>query len=335
MPLFDLASARERRQLALAAHPAGQPTAIPARKRLRYEEMIDFVERLVADGNLAPGDMLPTQAELASAAGVSLITVRRALEELERAGRVRRHQGVGTFLARPRIISEPGRSGGLLDTLRRAHDAGEAGPGGAQPSSQPRVGNRLLSLGQGLPSASLRAALRLADGDPVWEIRRQRLVNGEPKVYETAVIPVALAPALDRYTSELSGSLYELLAERYGLEDQAEEQYLEVAAADDDERRLLRLPSKSPVVRLRGLSSDQNGTPFDCFTQVYPALEFGFYISGGTSRGLFRTTSWDGWGVTVAPDRSAEKKLSTKHHRIAAADWTPRNDQQKEVSYGR
>jgi DNA-binding GntR family transcriptional regulator len=302
MPLFDLASARDRRQLAVAAHPAGQAPAIPARKRLRYEEMIEFIERLVADGNLAPGDMLPTQAELAAAAGVSLITVRRALEELERAGRVRRHQGVGTFLARPRIISEPGRSGGLLDTLRRAHDAGDARPGG-----EPRVGNRLLSLGQGLPSVSLRAALQLADGAPAWEIRRQRLVNGEPKVYETAVIPVALAPGLDRYTAELSGSLYELLAERYGLEDQAEEQYLEVAAADDDERRLLRLPSKSQVIRLRGLSTDQNGTPFDCFTQVYPALEFSFYISGGSSRGLFRTTSWDGWGVTAAPVRSEEK----------------------------
>jgi DNA-binding GntR family transcriptional regulator len=321
MPLFDLASARERRQLALAAHPAAQALRAPERKRLRYEEMIDFIERLVAEGNLAPGDMLPTQAELAAAAGVSLITVRRALEELERAGRVRRHQGVGTYLARPRIISEPGRSGGLLDTLRRAYDSGgEGGEGGersqggqsgqdqgSQGQREPRVGNRLLSLGQGVPSESLRAALQLAVDAPVWEIRRQRLVNGEPKIYETAVIPVALAPGLDRYTGELNGSLYELLAERYGLEDQAEEQYLEVAAADDEERRLLRLPSKSQVVRLRGLSTDQRGVPFDCFTQVYPALEFGFYISGGSSRGLFRTTSWNGWGVTSTPVRSEEK----------------------------
>jgi GntR family transcriptional regulator len=132
-------------------------------------------------------------------------------------------------------------------------------------------------------------------------------VNGEPKIYETAVIPVTLAPGLDRYSDELNGSRYELLAERYGLEDQAEEQYLEVASADDEERRLLRLPSKSQVVRLRGLSSDQRGVPFDCFTQVYPALEFGFYISGGSSRGLFRTTSWEGWGITVTPVRSEEK----------------------------
>jgi DNA-binding GntR family transcriptional regulator len=306
MPLYDLAGERERRQLALAAHPAGRPPVLPERKRLRYEEMIDFIDRLVAESNLAPGDLLPTQAELAAAAGVSLITVRRALEELERAGRVRRHQGVGTYLARPRIISEPGRSGGLLDTLRRAHDPGlgESGQGdpgqqdpGQRGAAQPRVGTRLLSLNQGIPSESLVAALRLDDGAAVWQIRRQRTVNGEPKIYETAVIPVALAPGLDQFTAELSGSLYELLAGHYGLDDQAEEQYLEVTAADDDERRLLRLPAKSQVVRLRGLSTDQRGVPFDCFTQVYPALEFGFYISGGTSRGLFRTTSWDGWDV--------------------------------------
>src|SRR6202034_1066804 len=148
---------------ALAAHPAAQAPRAPERKRLRYEEMIDFIERLGAQGNLPPGDMLPTQAGLAAAAGVSLITVRRALEELERAGRVRRHQGVGTYLARPRIISAPRRSGGLLDTLRRAYDTdGEGSKGqGSKGQGEPRVGNRLLSLGQGIPSDSLRAALRL------------------------------------------------------------------------------------------------------------------------------------------------------------------------------
>jgi GntR family transcriptional regulator len=279
MPLLDLATVRAERQ-AVTAQP---------RKRLRYEEMIAFIERLVAEGNLAPGDLLPTQAELADMAGVSLITVRRALEELERAGRVRRHQGVGTFLAKPRIISEPGRAGGLLSTLRQAQE---------QP---PRVGTRLLELFRGTPSLALREALRLGPDGAVWQIRRQRLVDGEPKILETAVIPVALAPALDRYATELSGSLYQLLADRYGLEDHAEEQYLEVAAADSEERRLLRLPPRSQVVRLRGLSVDKQDVPFDCFVQVYPALEFGFYISGATSRELFRGPVRDGWDVTPAP----------------------------------
>ena len=292
MSLLDLATVRAERQAA-AARP---------RKRLRYEEMISFIENLVADGNLAPGDLLPTQAELAEMAGVSLITVRRALEELERAGRVRRHQGVGTFLAKPRIISEPGRSGGLLSTLRQSQE------------DTPRIGTRLLKLVRGGPSPALRDALRLGPDDAVWQISRQRLVDGEPKILETAVIPVALAPTLDLHKEELTGSLYQLLADRYGLADHAEEQYLEVSAADADERRLLRLPARSQVVRLRGLSADAGGVPFDCFVQVYPALEFGFYISGATSRELLRGPVTDGWDVTPEPAqrRSGERSRARR-----------------------
>jgi len=66
---------------------------------LLYEQVVSYIEQLVAERGLAPGDMLPTHAELAELTGVSLITVRRALDELERAGKVRRHQGLGTFLA--------------------------------------------------------------------------------------------------------------------------------------------------------------------------------------------------------------------------------------------
>src|SRR5262245_45590001 len=84
---------------------------------LLYEQVASYVEKLVAERGLVPGDLLPTYAELAAATGVSLITVRRALDELERAGKVRRHQGLGTFLARPRIVTEPARAGSLLGTL--------------------------------------------------------------------------------------------------------------------------------------------------------------------------------------------------------------------------
>lgn len=279
MSLFDFAAAREPQPA-----PGG---GLPAEKKpLRYQEMIAFIERLIAEGSLVPGDMLPTQAELAEMAGVSLITVRRALEELERAGRVRRHQGVGTFLAKPRIISEPGRAGSLLATLRETQD------------DEHRIGTRVLEFAHGSPSAALRRALQLGPDAMVWRIKRQRLVDGEPKILETAVIPVALAPTLDQHAPELGGSLYQLLADRYGLADQAEEQYLEVAAATDEERKRLHLPSKAQVVRLRGLTVGQDGVPFDCFVQVYPALEFGFYISGAMSRQLLRSPATDGWDVT-------------------------------------
>ena len=61
-----------------------------------------LVEALIDERGLAPGDLLPPGREIAALAGVSLISVRRALDELERAGRIVRHQGVGTFVSEPR-----------------------------------------------------------------------------------------------------------------------------------------------------------------------------------------------------------------------------------------
>ena len=87
---------------------------------------------------------------------------------------------------------------------------------------------------------------------------------------ETAIIPVELAPELDQRVDRLDDSLYDLLASEYGLIDSYEEQYLEVIGPTQDETRLLEMPARAQVVRIRGLSTDSAGTPFDCFEQLYP-----------------------------------------------------------------
>src|SRR5260370_36242231 len=185
---------------------------------LLYERVVAYVEELIAERAVAPGDRLPTYAELAESTGVSLITVRRALAEMERAGQVRRHQGLGTFVARRRIVTEPARAGSLLGTLR--HD--ETGP------SADSIETRIVEMRRGLPSPDVASALRIGPDAPVWLLRRQRLIDGQPGVVETSIIPVTLAPALDRLAIRLGRSLYELLAGECGLDDAYQEPYLEV-----------------------------------------------------------------------------------------------------------
>ena len=270
--------------------------AAPARGKpgpgLLYKQVVDYVEQLVAERGLAAGDQLPTYSELAASVGVSLITVRRALDELERAGRVRRHQGLGTFLARPRIVADPGRAGSLLGTL----DQDEASP------RAEAIDTRILEMRRGLPSPDVARALQVSGDDQVWRLRRQRMIDGQPAVVETSLIPVALAPDLDLMISRLGGSLYDLLARECGLEDEFEEQYLEVMMPTHEERRLLSIAPRTQVVRIRGLSLDKSGTPFDCFEQLYPATEFAFAISGSTSRHLLPTPSSQDWGVRALAD---------------------------------
>lgn len=262
------------------------PAARLPRATLLYERVVALVEQLIADRGLEPGDLLPSYTELADRAGVSLITVRRALDELERVGRVRRHQGLGTFVARPRIVAEPTRAGGLLATLS---DGGQAAT---------QLQTRVLGLDRGEPSADLCQALRIERGSAVWRLRRLRLLDARPAVLDTSVIPVALAPELAAAVSRLDGSLYDLLATEYGLVDAYEEQYLEVLAPAQDEAKMLRLPARAQVVRIRGLSAGEDGVPFDCFEQLYPASQFAFAFAGSATRQLLPAPGSRDWSVT-------------------------------------
>jgi GntR family transcriptional regulator len=71
----------------------------PAAPGPLYQQIIAAITREVASGRVAPGHPLPSFRALAEELQVSLITVKRAYEELERAGVIYRRQGLGTFIA--------------------------------------------------------------------------------------------------------------------------------------------------------------------------------------------------------------------------------------------
>ncbi|MGI9240495.1 MAG: GntR family transcriptional regulator [Verrucomicrobiales bacterium] len=64
-----------------------------------YQQIVDGLRRAVSEGRLGPGTALPSFRVLAAELLVSLITVKRAYEELEREGIIFRRQGLGTFVA--------------------------------------------------------------------------------------------------------------------------------------------------------------------------------------------------------------------------------------------
>ncbi|HVA22144.1 MAG TPA: GntR family transcriptional regulator [Candidatus Micrarchaeia archaeon] len=270
---------------------AGRPLAVGQRRSrrggapsLRYEQVIDLIERLIAEGPLAPGSLLPSNRELAEMAGVSLITVRRAVDECARAGLVVRHQGVGTFVAPARLVSDPARAGGLLHTLAPSH-------------GRLQVTTRVLATEEGIPSPTIARVLRISPSEPVWKVERLRLIRARPMIYEQAVIPVRLAPEIDHAVLAAGASLYAYLGEHHGLHDESEEAFLEVSEPSRRERRLLQVPPGDLVARVRGVSCDQDGLPFDAFQQVYAARHFAFYLSGQTTRHLLQSTDIRDWEV--------------------------------------
>jgi len=71
----------------------------PAANGSLYQQIVDRVKREISEGRLKSGAALPSFRQFAENLLVSVITVKRAYEELEREGIVFRKQGLGTFVS--------------------------------------------------------------------------------------------------------------------------------------------------------------------------------------------------------------------------------------------
>ncbi len=72
-----------------------------ARKRNLVSDLVEAISREIAEGRLQAGDRLPTEAEMASSAGVSRTVVREAVAALKAAKLVHTRQGAGAFVLPP------------------------------------------------------------------------------------------------------------------------------------------------------------------------------------------------------------------------------------------
>ncbi|TDU81486.1 GntR family transcriptional regulator [Prosthecobacter fusiformis] len=75
------------------------PPISPAAPGSLYEQIVTGLKRVISEGKLEPDSALPSFRQLAADLLVSVITVKRAYEELEREGIIYRRQGLGTFVA--------------------------------------------------------------------------------------------------------------------------------------------------------------------------------------------------------------------------------------------
>ena len=94
-----------------------------------YQQIVAAIRREIASGRMPAGSPMPSFRALAAQLAVSLITVKRAYEELERDGLILRHQGLGTFVApgggqRSRKERRNAAIAALRSAVRAGRDAG-------------------------------------------------------------------------------------------------------------------------------------------------------------------------------------------------------------------
>lgn len=176
--------------------PARRTTDDRQPKYLRIHA--DLRDRITS-GKWPPGLSLPAQRELASEFGVSIMTLRQALQLLADDGLIDTRHGSGTFVA--------SRYAYHLGHLR-SFAADLAGQGA-------EISTRLLAADTVDPPGPVGARLGLGASSRVLRLRRLRLADGRPVIVQTSYLPWELAPAIDADDLCQRG-LYTVLAE-HGL----------------------------------------------------------------------------------------------------------------------
>lgn len=171
-----------------SARAAGDDEAGAARGAVRgsgvalWRQIAGEIERAIAEGTLAPGSRLPTEAELAQRYGVNRHTVRRAMEELARDGQVRVEQGRGSFVAEDVLDYAVSARTRFSEWIRR-HDREPSG--------------RVLSLAAMPAPRAIAEALGISAGDAVVRLERLGLADGRPVSLAQHHFAVARFPGIE------------------------------------------------------------------------------------------------------------------------------------------
>lgn len=171
---------------------------VPKHVEVRFE-LLDVIEEA------APGDRLPSEAELCERFGVSRITVRRAVDELVNEGMLVRRQGVGTFVAVPSAnVAKENISQEIQGFYRQQAEAGFM------------VTSEVMEQRVIAASPSISMQLDLRPGAPVLVLKRKRMVNDRVHQYVVTYLDHEKYPDL-MDTDFTHGSLYDTLRKHYGV----------------------------------------------------------------------------------------------------------------------
>ena len=205
----------------------------------RYYRLYELLSAALQDGTIAPQSALPSEPELCAQHGLSRTTVRRALERLEREGRIIRRRGSGTY-ARPqpagsRLCFELSALPKSLATLASCSTT------------------TILRFNPAPVPAALRA-LAADIGSTAYLLERLRCSQGEPLALTSTYVPEAIGHSIRRPIPSRPSVM--MMLDRLGPPTTAVSCSVGAIPADAAASRVLEVPLGSPLLRVRAVLTD-------------------------------------------------------------------------------
>lgn len=202
---------------------------IPLYKRVENHILADIDE-----GRLIPGDLIPSEPQLAAMLDVSQGTVKKAIDNLVNEKRLYRHQGKGTYVS---TID-------FNNSLFRFFSYGDESGKGVRIHKE--VSERALKTG---PKHICNQLGYEPDSELLY-IQRCGYIQELPILVEHCWWCPEVVPGMEQNDVHIPDLMYALVVEKYNVPVVRSEETLTADVADKETARLLGIPEKSPVIVL-------------------------------------------------------------------------------------
>lgn len=203
-----------------------------------YVQLEEIFSERIANGEWKVGETLPNELLLCQEFGVSRGPIRQALDHLVREGTLTRKQGKGTVVLPPKLENHHSSFFSFTTFIER---------------NGMRPGVRMLSFTKIPAENNIAKHLLIKPETKVFKIRRLRLADDEPLVYETVFVPAELCPQLTE-AEVMTAPLYNLLKKHYDITLSRSKQYFEPTVADEFEAQVLGISKDAPVLLLENIT---------------------------------------------------------------------------------
>lgn len=227
----------------------------------KHAEIARALREEIRTGALAPGSLLPSEAQLSERFSVSRGTVRHALAALRSEDLIVGGRG------RAPVVRRAGFSQSFDQLVSFSMWARLLG---RVPSA------RTLELTRRPADAEVAPHLELEPGDPVFQYTRLRLLDGDPVMVERTAMAEWLGRLLLDCDLE-NGSVYEQLGQR-GIQFSEAQQTITAIAAGGEDAALLGVPRRSPILEVRRRALDPDGRVLEWARDRYRGDAFAITI---------------------------------------------------------
>ena len=225
-------------------------SATPAFSPL-YQQIKGLLVRSLQSGEWKPGEVIPSEMDLASRYRVSQGTVRKAIDELAARHLVVRRQGKGTFVA---THAEQHVQFRFLKLVPDSGIPGSVGPAQRQ----------IIECRRSRASADVAKALALRTADAVLQVRRVLSFAGTPVILEDIWLPAAPFKGLtaERLANH-DGAMYALFETEFNMRMLRAEEKIRAELAIDGRELLLKVEHGTPLLSVERIAYTYQNVPME------------------------------------------------------------------------